>query len=295
MKIIFALTSIAFLVACETTPVTQWNPTTKKALPVAEIELTSNEIHEVPQTGPLFSIDGGKFNLSQTADTELRADLSSKVKKAVIETFSSMGYRLTENANKAHLSLSAGADHVVAQAEEEKTVYQDGQLIEKRKVKQGEHIYRVSFLGTVRDHGHRPKTLFRVTLESKQPFSDSLIPALVAALKKNQLKAPVQTKAMKGDPCCFPRFGFLGDVVDHEKKRVYQLKEVFKGSSAEAAGLKAGDIIEAIDSVPYSSIDFEEPLEAYSKLLPVPIKYIRGGAVKRGMIRAKMRCMDEDN
>jgi predicted metalloprotease with PDZ domain len=107
-----------------------------------------------------------------------------------------------------------------------------------------------------------------------------------------QASSLVKEKTQKGLPGCMPRFGFEAETVLIENVPYKRVTSVPKKSPAAKAGLKEGDIILAIDSIPYMefSTDFAKSLKVYEANVSVPIKYLRKTQEMRSNIKAQIMC-----
>lgn len=85
---------------------------------------------------------------------------------------------------------------------------------------------------------------------------------------------------IKGDPGCSSRFGF--------EQKDNRVTSVLKGSVAQRAGIKIGDVVLSVDSEPPTDAGY--PAEIYEKQLKVPIKLKRGEKIIRTEISAKLAC-----
>jgi predicted metalloprotease with PDZ domain len=85
---------------------------------------------------------------------------------------------------------------------------------------------------------------------------------------------------MKGDPSCAIRYGYT--------ESNGKVLKVPKGSGAELAGMKVGDIILAIDSESPANVVKNE--EKYLKRLKVPLKLKRGDKIIRSEIQPTILC-----
>lgn len=95
---------------------------------------------------------------------------------------------------------------------------------------------------------------------------------------------------MAGEPGCLPRFGFDEARVMDDCQALYKITKVLPHSPAQKSGLRVGDIIEAIDSVPVETWNNEDLVEIYEKPTSVPIKVSRNGETLRRSIRAEVMC-----
>jgi len=99
-----------------------------------------------------------------------------------------------------------------------------------------------------------------------------------------------QAPAMAGSAGSGAWFGSVPDM--GESKDGFRLSDVMKGSPAEEAGLKGGDVIVEFDGKPISNLyDFTYALRTKKPGDTVTVKYRRGGEVRE--TRATLRSRSQ--
>ena len=169
----------------------------------------------------------------------------------------------------------------------------DGKTIVTHTTSKGSS-HRLLVQWNINQYGQRPKRLFYFTLSSEKPL-DTVWHDLTKALQDNldSLKTlvPTEPTKMAGDPGCVPRFGFDDVHVVNGSGEFFKVTKVLPHSPAQKVGLRIGDIIEAIDSIPYNGEwQSKEPTETYEKKVVVPIKFNRNGKTIRSTIQAALMC-----
>ena len=136
----------------------------------------------------------------------------------------------------------------------------------------------------LRRANHRPRRWFRQVFTVGEAF-DAVWPKLVnsvgAAL--TALELPIRADPSQVANTCAPRFGFTAD-----GRGVVTL--VIVGSPAARAGLRAGDVIEGLDSRPLAPDRPDVDAEVYEKRVVVPLKFNRAGVIQRAQIRPELVC-----
>ena len=139
--------------------------------------------------------------------------------------------------------------------------------------------------GLRRPH-RRPVRWFQQTYAVRSPL-DAVWDKFRAKIQENfealEIAAPAAAPGITADPGCAPRFGFNSD----EHGRV---TAVVPGSPAQRAGVRAGDVIEAVDS---RAPTFDRPDVAddvYVNRVPVPLRLNRDGAIIRTSLRSENVC-----
>lgn len=164
------------------------------------------------------------------------------------------------------------------------TTYINGKLETKvTKTFEGKRPY-FGLSAYIYSYGKRPEYLSHLNIWSPESewtgYENKLTAKVTDRLKVLFPKAPKKNMAMKGDPACVPAFGY-----DRNENTV---TEVIKGSSAEKAGFKVGDVILAIDSNPGS---YNVSREVYEKSIEVPVKLKRGEKIIRTQVKSKIVCL----
>ena len=132
----------------------------------------------------------------------------------------------------------------------------------------------------------RPARWFQQTYAVRAPIAtvwDKFSAKVIENFDALEISAPPAIPKITADPGCVPRFGFNGD----EHGRV---NAVVPKSPAERAGVRVGDVIEAVDS---RAPSFDRPLVAddvYYNRVAVPLRLNRQGVIVRTQIRAEIVC-----
>jgi|GEM_PF-3696027 len=169
----------------------------------------------------------------------------------------------------------------------------NGNVVTKKTVSHGAPLHRLTIQWDINEYARRPKKWFNFTFASEKSLDvvwADLTKVVRESLDSLKIAPPSTPIKMAGDPGCLPRFGFDETRVVEGSKEFFKITKVPLHSPAQKAGLRVGDILEAIDSIPYSNWHLKEPTDAYEKRVAVPIKFSRNGETKRSMIRAEVMC-----
>ncbi len=205
----------------------------------------------------------------------------------------SLGFEEVSSRRKSHLMVFLYADRdlnsndgsVLTATETHKMVMKEGApVFETIQENSNQMVFQTQV--QMNRHGRRPEVLGHVVFRSANEQWTGSEEQLVLMYKEQIVdllpKAPLQNEKMKGDPGCILRFGFE----EHKAK----VTSVLKNSPAEKAGIKIGDLVESIDSVPHSLSTIEKLEGAYAQNLKVPIKLMRNGKTIRSQIAADVVC-----
>lgn len=246
--------------------------------------------------------------VAQKALAELKEALRSKVEAA--------GYKAAKEPKAAHLLLLAELnveDHKEGSFRYRATVGSDPAsralvLIE------GGTVLKLSAFAIQRSHGKRPVTVAQASTRGAQTsFAGAYAGKESISRIVNSFIIPKSGPAKDAElPGCYPSFGYrtmsapvepatLNDLNAAFEKKDFKFApaqqfiviKVVAGGPAQKAGLKIGDELLAIDSVPYEKFDTQaagEEAALYESKQPLPIKFKRAGKILRGSILPKIIC-----
>ena len=242
------------------------------------------------------SLSGKRFFVEFERSKTLSGSEMSKIKKRIEKEMIGLGFERAKSLRKAHVGLHIGSGYSTTSEEEfagrlkkldhalktflNQIPEDDGNL------KDGPPGNANMFISVQGYHyGKRPRTLSWIEFISPErewtQFEKQLQERLGEQFKFLMVKAPKKNTAMKGDPYCLPRFGYELD----EDREV--IKEILPDSPAKKSGLRVGDEIIAIDSVP---ANFETSPEVYENFITVPVKIRRNGKIVRTSIKPAVIC-----
>ena len=213
-----------------------------------EIEIKQTLDQNLPPTGRLTLVT---FNVGQgLIGSALAEAFAAQVREAMV----AKGFVTTTDPAKAHVHLAIAAYHP------------------------NETTWGLKLVGFVNAHGKRPAPWFDQTAEMHVSLAerwDTFSGRVLAGLSALEIKAPAQDQKMKGPPGCTPRFGFETTTVTEDARQRYQIAKVAPKSPAARAGVRVGDVLEAIDSLDYETFSVGDR-EVYESRITVP------DAVKKG-------------
>jgi hypothetical protein len=216
--------------------------------------------------------------------------------------FRRQGFVVVDNLKEAYTSVYVGAGQYLPTIagtkliadEIEETVVENGKLISHEKFSSTTPANWLGVTMVANAYGQRPKAMFAVKVYSSYTLDNywnEIMTAIKDKLDAQSFTVPKENTKMAGPPGCSPRFGFDDRYIVNGKNEFYKVTRVPKGSPGQKAGLKEGDVIEAVDSVPFVEWSAgSDSSEAYTKMIPVPIKYTRNGKTIRGTIQARVMC-----
>ncbi|RZA06475.1 MAG: hypothetical protein EOP11_10300 [Proteobacteria bacterium] len=312
-----ALASVLLILAGCATP----SPTTDVAGKGAPLRF-----EETFQGGEgLKSASGNRYFLSR--DPSLEA-VSGGFLPALIELENALkkrlkaaGYLPTKNEDSAHLRIVLSGRKDTFGPEGYRFRQRDNLAGSAGPIEiSGSTIITVGFFVLEHKHGMRPKVLTsassRGALES---FNDPKLYRDSFARILNKFFLPkASSSSARSLPGCFPSFGFQTEEAKGEANSaelatsdedqfqnffrqsasplIYKVSKIVANGPAAKAGLKVGDIVEAIDSVPYETIQ-RDGLGKYDSMYDsragVPIKFRRGEEVRRSTLASKILCYSD--
>lgn len=159
----------------------------------------------------------------------------------------------------------------------------------------GSHFLALVFDAYQVEYGKRPVGIFTLVVQDyvdnwKKLNQAELLVRLQAELAKINITPVVMPINPKKPPGCVLRFGYELKQTIVGKKLQDLVDRVAPGSPAAKAGIKKGDRIIAIDSIPVSELTNQESEDIYLQKKRVPIKYERQGKIQRGDIQAQIMC-----
>jgi len=216
--------------------------------------------------------------------------------------FRRQGFVVVDTLKEAYTSVYVGAGQYFPTVggtkliadEIEQTIVENGKVISHEKFSAANPSNWLGVTMAANTYGQRPKAMFAVKVYSPwilDNYWNEVMTGIKEKLDAQTFTVPKENVKMAGAPGCGPRFGFDDRFVVNGKDEFYKVTRVPKGSPGQKAGLKEGDVIEAVDSVPFVEWSANsDSSEAYTKLIPVPIKYSRNGKTHRGTIQARVLC-----
>jgi hypothetical protein len=244
---------------------------------------------------PEKTVSGRKFSFYEKKSAGPLSEPSlQKIKEVVRKHMKGLGYEEAPSARKAHVSIHLYSDRYSVSEEIPGSKLSEFSSHSLRKDTAGNVIFdqtsnsavvaRFNITLFINQFERRPVTYSYLTFTSPNPdwtgYEDYLVALTDREFPQLISKAPAADQKMKGDPGCIPRFGY-----EHVNGTI---TEVPKGSAADEAGLKVGDVVESVDSQSLS--DSLENAEIYEKRIKVPVKVKRGKETIRAMMRAKVVC-----
>lgn len=261
--------------------------------------------------GNLYAIDRSGDSAAVSAGAGPALDEFEAVLKKKIEA---AGYRATKNLKDAHLALAITA--LKQDYEKGGFSYLSQATGSPYAVEiKGGPVLLLNAYAYARSYGKRPvlvaqgsdrgalASFFQAAAraESFERFAEKFpVPRAVGPLDKRK-------------PSCYPSFGFqasllgsdsevgkaligslLGEDDPHPAGDKYAVSFIVAKGPAEKAGLKVGDIIEAVDSLSYekfAAADDRDHLAMYEEGKPVPLKFRRAGKLIRASMRPAMLCL----
>jgi hypothetical protein len=293
MSAILALLLVG-IVRCAEAPVEyQGEKTGAAGAPGPAIQAEKTLDQSLALTGDTFTIlpqPPGERNISPAQAKNLTA--------AIRALFEKKGLKYTDKIADSYGSVWIAASSYLPSPDQKVIVtesyekYVNGELVEAESSdgKAEKHWLTMAF--QIHEYGIRPKPYFTVKLSTNRPFSadfKDVTGVLAENLKAIPLAPPAKNLKMAGKPGCMPRLGFESTVFWDGQKWTYKIVEVLASGPAAKAGLRVGDILEAIDSKPYDDFRAYES-DIYEKRARVPLRLLRNGQVVRTQIQAEIMC-----
>jgi hypothetical protein len=212
------------------------------------------------------------------------------------------GFTVTDKYSKGYSALYIAGDEYrpgdknskVTETTSE-TTFVDGKVVSNSQTVSTDHpLNRITIQWDINAYGKRPAKWFSLTYTSTKSLDDTfsdVTKTFFVNLDSVLLASPPENTKMAGEPGCIPRFGYDERVVVEDGREIFKVTKVPVGSPAQKAGLHVGDIMDAIDSVPYTrEWQTKPPKDVYEKRVSVPIKFTRNGETIRSQIQAKIMC-----
>jgi hypothetical protein len=273
MKTTILLIAALFALSCETAP---------KDSPARSTEI---RVHRYPVPAEA-RLTGRNFYIQQRDYLpSISAEFRKKAEAVLRAELVSLGFKEVPSHRKAHLVAGITSDRFYLNGEGQG--YALNQVTASQAAELGFfQTARLFVIFAPQAYGERLNNFASVVFESPGAewtgYEAPLLEALTTQLKGVMIKAPDSDQKMKGDPGCYPRFGFDNDTNG-------KVVVIVKGSPADRAGIKVGDLLLAIDSqeVGGEKTNYESVYKNFEK---VPVKLKRGEEILRKEMKPTLLC-----
>lgn len=288
--------------------------------PRASSSKSAPEVHNYILDGSSWNKDLQVFGLSAFVEMNVKSTsdrdraLFATIKTKTEDQLKGLGFNLVKTRAEAHLwilldynvreypeaftdqNVETTNGHVTGTVSVSESFVHEGRVHQYSVNSEQGPIGTLGMVVYSQDYGQRPETLswkrirgpansvdFAVGIEK---VADSWIRDLA------QVKPLIKEKKQAGPPGCTPRFGFEVETFSIENVPYKRVIEVLPKSPAQKAGIRVGDVILAIDSIPYAdfSRDSEKSDKVYDLKVAVPIKFLRKTQEMRSHIKPKVMC-----
>ena len=244
------------------------------------------------QIKPDTVIPGNIYNFDDSENKySIDAQTLEKVKTIVRKKMAELGYQEVKTLRKAYVSVfivadwEKLADDNASSVETTETRMQNGKIVSQFTTK-AKRLARFTIAMFTNSYGKRSSEVSRLFLkvpaEEWRGYEDQLLSSIERDFHGIMKAAPSSNQKMAGDPGCMPRFGYISD------RETEKVTKIWRKSPAERAGIKVGDQILAIDSMPINqSVEDNKMYEDGEK---VPVKYKRGDKILRAQMQAALMC-----